>query len=56
MITILITKDKKMKKIVFTVLVSIICCAFFTGCDDSGQKIGGGGLLQSYDKSNGRYN
>ena len=45
-----------MKKIVFTVLVSIICCAFFTGCDDSGQKIGGGGLLQSYDKSNGRYN
>ena len=23
-----------MRKIIFTVLVSIICCAFFTGCGD----------------------
>ena len=45
-----------MKKFVFGMLVAVVCCAALTGCDDSGQKIGGGGLMQSFDKATGRYN
>lgn len=40
-----------MKKFVFGMLVAVVCCAALTGCDDSGQKIGGGGLMQSFDKT-----
>jgi uncharacterized lipoprotein YehR (DUF1307 family) len=45
-----------MKKFMFGILVAVVCCAALTGCDDSGQKIGGGGLMQSFDKATGRYN
>lgn len=45
-----------MKKLMYVILVAVACCAVLSGCDDSGQKIGGGGLMQSFDKATGRYN
>lgn len=45
-----------MKKIVFILLAITFVCLFGAGCSESGEKVGGGGKMQRYDKETGRYN
>ena len=46
------TMTKKTIVFVLTLLTITMC---LTGCDDNPQKIGGGGQLQDYDSSTGKY-